>query len=78
MFHRLFGNNSGENHFYEYHRNRKRKNAIKKLDIWVDSEQCLKVHTLIYAQHGSVGLGRVILLNVIFHVAVSNYHLVKI
>ena len=47
-------------------------------DICVDSEQYLKVHTLIYAQHKCIRLGQLILLNVIFHVAVSSYHLVKI
>lgn len=47
-------------------------------DNCVDSEQCLKVHTLICAQHNSIRLGQMILLNVIFHVAVPSYHLVKI
>ena len=71
-------------HFYEYHRNCEKKKKNESLydfggrcqefrDISMDFEPYLKVHTLISVRHKSTKL-----LNVIFHVMVSNYRLVKI
>ena len=46
--------------------------------ICMDSEPCLKVHSLISVHHQGIKLGQMIHLNVIVHVVVSNYRLVKI
>ena len=44
----------------------------------MDVELCLEVHSLISVQHKGIKLGQMILLNVVLHVVMSNYRLVKI
>ena len=47
-------------------------------DICMDFEPCFKVHNLVSVYPKSIKLGQMTSLNVIFHVAVLVYRLVKI
>ena len=44
----------------------------------MDVELCLEVLSLISVQHKSIKLGQMIVFNVVLHVVVSNYRLIKI
>ena len=54
--------------------------AVSKLgrDVCMDFEPCFKVHNLVYLRPKSIILGQMINLDMIFHVVVSVYRLVKI
>ena len=47
-------------------------------DVCMDFEPCFKVHNLVSVHPKSIILGQMTSLNVIFHVVVSVYRLVKI
>ena len=47
-------------------------------DVCMDFEPCFKVHNLVSVQVKSIKLGQMTTLDVIFHVVVSVYRLVKI
>ena len=52
--------------------------CLKIRDVCMDFEPCFKVHYLISVHPKSMILGQMIKLDMIFHVAVSVYRLVKI
>jgi len=47
-------------------------------DVCIDFEPCFKVHNLVSVYPKSIKLGQITILNMIFHVVVSVYWLVKI
>ena len=52
--------------------------CLKIIDVCMDFEPCFKVHNLVSVHPKSIILGQLINLNMIFHVVVSVYRLVKI
>ena len=73
-------------HFKEYHRNLKKFKSLYGFggccleirDVGMDFEAHFKVHSLVSACPKSVILGQMTILNMIFHVVVSVYQLIKI
>ena len=55
-----------------------RGRCLKIRDICMDFEPCFKVHNLVSLNLKSIILGQMINLDMIFHVVVSVYRLVKI
>ena len=47
-------------------------------DVWMDFEPNFKVHNLVFVYPKSIKLGQMTNLNMIFHLVVSVYRLVKI
>ena len=52
--------------------------CLKIRDVCMDFEPCIKVHNLVAVHPKSIILGQMINLDMIFHVVVSVYRLVKI
>ena len=52
--------------------------CLKIRDVCMDFEPCFKVHNFVYVHPKSIILGQMINLDMIFHVVVSVYRLVKI
>ena len=52
--------------------------SLKIRDVCVDLEPYFKVHNLVSVHPKSIKLGQMTNLNMIFHVVVSDYRLVKI
>ena len=73
-------------HFKEYHGNHKIFNSLydfggrclKIKDVCMDFEPYFKVHNLVSVHPKSVILGLMTNLNMVFHIVVSVYRLVKI
>ena len=73
-------------HFKEYHENHKNfKNlydfggrCLQNRDLCMDFEPYFKVHNLVSVHAKSVILGQMTNLNMVFHMVVSVYRLVKI
>ena len=55
-----------------------RGRCLKIRDVCMDFEPCFKVHYLVSVHPKSIVLGQMINLDMIFHVVVSVYRLVKI
>ena len=53
-------------------------NAVNFIDICVDLEPYFKIYNLVFVHPKSMKLGLMTNLNVVFHVVVSVYRLVKI
>ena len=73
-------------HFKDYHGNHKNFNSLygfggrclKIRDVCLDFEAYFKVHRLVSVPPRNIKLGQMTNLNMIFHVVVSDYRLVKI
>ena len=68
--------------FYSYHKTDEKfglgGRCLKIGDVCMDFEPCFMVHNLVSVHPKSIILGQMINLNMIFHVVVSVYRLVKI
>ena len=73
-------------HFKDYHENHKNFKSLygfggrclKIRDVCMDFEAYFKVHSLVSVHPRNIKLGQMSNLNMIFHVVVSDYRLVKI